>query len=217
MSTFGIVILCFFVLIAIVLFIAAKGDSYLKNLLLCSVIYVFAFLLIAINGWFLKLANPYTLGFLFPLLCLISIIFFLFIFFTKNKLVIKKNAIIHFCIFIIFVISLFITYLFIGTRYGLIEAISITFDIPILSSNIIENYFIVDNINNVYNEFDNDRLYSLYFFIGMCVQAHSILSFSFFMVYFIRKKVAIGSLLFLTWIFSLEIIYLLALFDLMRP
>jgi hypothetical protein len=112
---------------------------------------------------------------------------------------------------------LFITYLFIGTRYGLIEAISITFDIPILSSNIIENYFIIDNINNVYNEFDNDRLYSLYFFIGMCMQAHSILSFSFFMVYFIRKKVAIGLLLFLTWIFSLEIIYLLALFDLMRP
>jgi hypothetical protein len=49
------------------------------------VIYVFAFLLIAINGWFLKLANPYTLGFLFPLLCLISIIFFLFIFFKKTN------------------------------------------------------------------------------------------------------------------------------------
>jgi len=214
MNTFSVVvILCFFVYLAIVLFIAARGEAYLKNFLLCSGMYICALMLIVINNWFLKLANPYTLGFVLPLLFIISVAFFLVVLFTKGKLVTKRNTIIHFSIFIVALVSFFITYLFIGTPFGFQGAIGFTFNIPLSPTEKIY----VNPLYDIESGFNIYRLYSLYFFIGMVVQVHSILSFSFFMMYFIRKKIALGLLFLSTWVFSLEIIYLLAIFDFMRP
>ena len=212
MNNLTMFILCLFVYVTTILYIAAKDASYLKSFLLCAIGYVCLFVLVAANDWFLTLANPYTLGFLLPLLFIISIVSLLFILFTKNNLVTKSNTIIHFSILIISIICFSVLYLFIGTRYSFADALYFSFNIP-FNNDFIEDYSIVDIID----EGNKEHLYSLYFFIGICIQIHSILSFCFSMIYFIKKKIGIGLVLFLTWIFSLAIIYLLAIFDLMRP